>query len=307
MTSPDSPAEMRTQIVERLTGATGDPDRVIETARGCAERCLAEIGPELEQTFSVPIQVECSSVEITRLVASRPVSGSYGAMTIASAETSPDALLMTVDADAIAIAVCGMFGADEDFPVIPITRPLSAIELEVAAKLFETFAAALNGSGDRALGVRFPLPAPIAGEGIDKQVIRDGPAARVTFDLMLGTSRGQLSVTIPQRVLMERRTTGKRQPSASGWRERFSEEVMRSTVSLQATIPLARLTLNQVSALQVGQVLEMPEHAPSHTKLSAKDQTLFLCEFGKLGQNYTVRIVQPFDAQQDFVEGLLTA
>lgn len=307
MTNPASTTEMRSQIVERLTGATGDPDRMIEAARALATRCLAEVAPDFEQTFSASTELECGSVEITRFIASRPSADSYSAMTIAAADTSPDALMMTVDAEALAIAVCNMFGADEDLPVIPINRPLSTIELDVAARLFEIFAAAFNGSGERALGIRFPLPNPITGADIGKQIIRDGPAVRVTFELMLGESRGRLSVTIPQRVLMQYRGTAKSQSSAARWRERFSEEVMRSTVALQATIPLARLTLAQVASLHVGQLLEMPESAPSQTKLSARDQTLFLCEFGKLGQNYTVRVVQPFDAQQDFVEGLLTA
>ena len=40
---------------------------------------------------------------------------------------------------------------------------------------------------------------------------------------------------------------------------------------------------------------------------TARDQVLFVCELGKLGQNYTVRILQPFDAHEDFVEGLISA
>jgi len=298
---------MREQIVERLTGATGDPKAVEEAARACAERCVPEILKAFEEAFAIPVALECGSVEITRLAEARPAPGGFGAMTVATSVTSPDALLMAADADAIAIAVCGMFGADADMPVVPITRPLSAIETDVASQLFEMFATAFNGSGERSFGIRFPLHAPLTGEGIDTQVLRDGPAARIVFELVFGESRGRVFVTIPQRVLVEHRGEGRAKASNAAWRERFSEEVMRSNVSLRATIPLARLTLGQIAALRPGQVLEMPEQAPTNAKLSAKDQTLFLCEFGKLGQNYTVRIVQPFDAQQDFVEGLLTA
>jgi flagellar motor switch protein FliM len=138
-------------------------------------------------------------------------------------------------------------------------------------------------------------------------VLKRGIVDRALWDWFADVARGRVSVTVPQRVLVENRGSAQDNASPAGWRERFSEEVMRSGVSLQATIPLAWLTLAQVASLQVGQILELPEQAPTQTKLSAKDQTLFLCEFGKLGQNYTVRIVQPFDAQQDFVEGLLTA
>ena len=45
--------------------------------------------------------------------------------------------------------------------------------------------------------------------------------------------------------------TGARQAApAAQWRQRFSEEVMRSGVELQATMPLARMTLGQIAGLQ---------------------------------------------------------
>lgn len=308
MTSPASPVHMRTRIVEGLTGATGDPKRVMETARACAERCLKAIAEEFAETFAAPIEVEIASVELARFADSRPTADSFGAMTIVAASNSPDALLMSVDADAVSIALCAMLGADEDLPVIPITRPLSSIERDIAGQLCTIFAAALNGSGERSFRLRFPLAPPITGPDLDKQHLRDGPAACVTFALKLGESIGRIGITIPQRVLLEYRGDA-RSSSKSGaeWRERFSEEVLRSAVSLTATIPLSRMTLAELSHLKVGQVLEMSEHAPKQTKLASRDRTLFLCEFGRLGQNFTVRVIEPFDAKRELVEELLTA
>lgn len=70
-------------------------------------------------------------------------------------------------------------------------------------------------------------------------------------------------------------------------------------------MPLTRLTLGDLANLQVGQVIDFDETAQSRARLSARGQTLFVCEFGKLGQNYTVRIKHPFDAGQDFIDGLM--
>ena len=56
--------------------------------------------------------------------------------------------------------------------------------------------------------------------------------------------------------------------------------------------------------LHEGQVIEIEGEAQSQARLSARQKTLFVCEFGKLGQNYTVRIRHPFDAGQDFMDGL---
>jgi flagellar motor switch protein FliM len=64
------------------------------------------------------------------------------------------------------------------------------------------------------------------------------------------------------------------------------------------------MTLGQISGLQVGQVIEFEPEAQSQAKLSARQKTLFVCEFGKLGQNYTVRIRHPSDAGQDVMERL---
>lgn len=52
-------------------------------------------------------------------------------------------------------------------------------------------------------------------------------------------------------------------------------------------------------------MLEIEENAQGRARLSARNKTLFVCEFGKLGQNYTVRINQPYDAGQDFIDGLM--
>lgn len=303
-----SHTEMRTRIVEGLTGATGDPDLIRDAARACGERCLADIVAQLGELFAFPISVECVAVELARFAAVRPPASAFGAMTIVPASNSPDALLMSIDADALAIALCAMFGADETLPVTPIERPLSAIEIDIAAQLFAIFATAFNGSGDRSMNLRFPLPAPIAGTEIDKQIIRDGPAASIHYEVALGDSRGRVSVTMPQRVLLEHRGEA-RATAGSGaqWRERFGEEVMRSAVALTATIPLGRLTLAEISHLKVGQVLALTQQAPTQTKLSSRDRTLFMCEFGRLGENYTVRVAEPFDAKRELVEELLTA
>ncbi len=307
MSSAASPAEMRTLIVERLTGATGDPKRVTDAARALAERCLAGVGAAFAADFPTPLAFECTTVELVRIVESRPPEGAFWAMTIAAAESSPDALLMTVEPDAVSLALSAMLGADDSFPLVPITRDLSPIELDIAKRLFDIFATAFNGSGERSLAIRFPLPKPIVGVELAKQVIRDGPGVRISFELRMGANTGRLHVTIPQRVLAEHRgeATAAAKNGAAAWRERFNEEVMRSSVQLDATMPLGTLTLGELSALQVGQVIELPENVQAQARLHAKDRTLYVCEFGKLGQNYTVRIAHPFDEQQEFVDGLL--
>lgn len=308
--APASPADMRAYIVERLVGETGEPDHVVEAARSLGQRAVPLLVDALTASFPATFGLELKTVEIARFAEAKPEDPTACALTIASSNSSPDAMVFLLDGSALSVLVCALFGGDPDSPVTPLSRALSPTELEIASTVFRTVADVLNGSGDRAFNLRFPLPPAMSGVDIKKQVIRDGPAVRVEFSIFTAGGRGSLSVLLPQRVLMKHRgdatATGQADMSEE-WRMRFNEEVMRSAVALEARMPLAKLTLGDIAGLQAGQVLELSEGAQSATTLSSRGKTLFVCEFGKLGQNYTVRIRHPFDAGQDLMDTLIPA
>lgn len=307
MNSPANPAELRTSIVERLLGETGEPDHIVSAARALAQRALPAVIQSLGAKLAVPVDMELEAVELARLAQARPKTGHH-AMTIASSASSPDALILLMDAAAVALLVDALFGGDPDLPVSPIERELSPTEAEIAGMVFEEIAQAVNGSGERAFAFRMPLPAAITGLELKKHIIRDAPAVRVDLRVSTPASSGRVSLMMPQRVLLKHRgDAGAGQPGNgdASWSARFGEEIMRSTVNLEASMPLARMTLGEVARLHEGMVLELGEGAQGEARLSARSKTLFMCEFGKLGHNYTVRIRHPFDAGQDLIDTLL--
>jgi flagellar motor switch protein FliM len=309
MASPASPAETRAFILERLVGDTGEPGHVIDAARALGERASPAILQGLSETLSLAVAIELKTVELARFATAMPTGEGY-AMTVAASGSSPDALILTLDPQAVAVIVSALFGGDPDMAISPIERDLSPTETEVATLVFEEIAKAVNGSGARAFEFKLPLPAAITGADLKKHILRDGPGVRVVFSVSTPAGSGNIALMMPQRVLLKHRGgTGAAPDSGSGpsadWRQRFSEEVMRSSVDLHATMPLARMTLGQLAGLHEGQIIELEEQAQSQARLSARQKTLFICEFGKLGQNYTVRIRHPFDAGQDFIDGLL--
>ncbi|WP_292279979.1 FliM/FliN family flagellar motor switch protein, partial [Mesorhizobium sp.] len=249
------------------------------------------------------------AVEVGRVPEARSRAGDAFALTIVSSPTSADAMTLVMDAHAVAVMVSALFGGDPDQPVAPIERDLSQIEADVATTVFQEVATALNGSGRRSLDLRLPVPRATSGGEARRRILRDGAAVRIVFGISTQTDTGMITVMIPQRILLSTRGANAKveegESSEFDWRARFSEEVMRSTVRLEATMPLARLTLGDLAAFEPGQVIEFEENAQLNARLSARDKTLFVCEFGKLGQNYTVRISHPHDAGQDFIDGLM--
>lgn len=303
------PVDPRRFIVERLIGDTGEPDHIIKAAKSLAMRALPAIRDSLNEQVSYPIEIEIDQVALSRMADARRAEVDNDALVVASSATSPDALILIADANAISLLVSALFGGDPDMPVSPIKRGLTSIELELASVVFEATAKALNGSGVRALSIRFPMPAAVSGQDLKKLILRDGPAVRVSFTLLAPSGEGRFTVMMPQRVLLLHRgdalaDDGGDEQEAQ-WKARFSEEVMRSAVRLEATIPMARMTLDELSRLFVGQVIEMPETASVNAKLSARRKALFTCEFGKLGQNFTVQIIEPYDAGKEFIDGLM--
>ncbi|KQU98756.1 flagellar motor switch protein FliM [Mesorhizobium sp. Root102] len=310
MTSPGSPAEARSLIIERLVGDSGEAAQVIGTGRAMAERAAPLLQKSLTSELGVPVTIDLRAVEVSRVSEARSRAGETFAMTIVASSTSSDAMTLVIDAPAIAIMVCTLFGGDPEMSASPIERDLSQIEVDVSTMVFQQVAQALNGSGRRSLDLRLPVPRAMSGTEAKRHVLRDGAAIRIVLGISTPADSGTVTVTMPQRIVLASRDSaavaGENDQGAS-WRARFSEEVMRSTVALEATMPLARLTLGDLAGFEIGQVIEFEETAQSQARLSARGKTLFVCEFGKLGQNYTVRIRHPYDAGQDFIEALMPA
>ncbi len=308
MNTTASPAEPRDVVIERLLGDTGEPEKVLAAARRLAERAATAVAEAINQALPTSVFVEVGEVKLGRMTDAKAGKGNQ-AMTVAPTRLSPDGLVMTFDPQAIAILVNLMFGGEPSRDIAPIDRDLSSIELGVVSLLIQDVARAMNSQGpDGGLGVKLPAPEAITGATMKKHVFRDGPSARIVLTLSTTASRGTLTLTLPQRVLVSDRRPAEVETSAAPtieWRSRFSDELMRSTVKLEASMPIGRMTLGELTGLEVGQVIELAENTQSNAIIAARGKTLFACEFGKLGQNYTVRIRRPFDSTEETIEGIV--
>ncbi|WP_274627887.1 FliM/FliN family flagellar motor switch protein [Arvimicrobium flavum] len=310
MASVGTPAETRDYILERLVGETGEPERVTSAARSMGERAIARIAEGLANSLAISLEVDVKRVDLTRFADARPKPASHAAVTVAASVSSPDALMMVVDAGALSLVVSTVFGADPDMPVTPLERDPSPIEIEVATSVFTEVATALNGHGPRALDIKFPLPAPVSGPDLKKLSMRDTPAVRIVFSLTSRAGSGEVAVVMPQRVLLKHRADGIAEgggAAQNAWGARFGEQVMRSNVEVVATMPIAQMTLGELSTLAIGQVVPFDDGAQANVRLAARDKTLFTCEFGRVGQNLSVRVREPFETGHDIIDGLLPA
>ncbi|WP_127600348.1 FliM/FliN family flagellar motor switch protein [Nitratireductor alexandrii] len=297
-------------ILERLLGDTGEPDLILESARTLGERTLKPLRAAMGEGMSHPVSIDLGEVDMARMKQAIGDAGPHDAVVVAASANSPDALVIRVDPLAIAVFINALFGAEPDAAPQAIDRDLSSLERDVAGLIVQQVATAFNGFGQRALQVRFPLPPVQSGEGLHKIVLRDGPAVKIEFLVETDPQPGRVVVTMPQRILLRPREEAgadeTAQPGGRGddWSARFSEEVMRSKVTLQATMPLARMSLGAIAQLKQGQTIALAADATAQATLASKNKTLFVCEFGRLGQHYTVRIKSPWNTEEELIDGL---
>ena len=110
-------------------------------------------------------------------------------MTIGASDSSPDALMLLIDPDAIAVIVSALFGGDPDLPVAPIARDLSPTEIDRCRHGLQD----RRGGGQRLRRARLQPALPACrrrspAPSSHKHVVRDGPAVRIDFSIFSGRS-----------------------------------------------------------------------------------------------------------------------
>jgi flagellar motor switch protein FliM len=218
---------------------------------------------------------------------------------------------ISCDSPAVITMMEMLLGSPADIIEEPKPRNLSAIELNVAAIVFETVAgvlkSAVNASGgfEPNVGKAYNAearPAPDAN-------VEDVYAACINITLGVGPVLSTFSILVPQQTLLKTTINfpkgigqGRRQKNA--WAEQVEQQVRRSMVELQAHIKLEELTLSAISRLQAGDVIAFKDPKDVRVEVKANGRDLYVCEFGRSGARYTVRIKDTHGSEDDLLHHL---
>ncbi|MGY5806899.1 FliM/FliN family flagellar motor switch protein [Rhizobium sp. LEGMi198b] len=204
-----------------------------------------------------------------------------------------------------------MLGALPETIEAPLPRPLSIIELDLAVMVFDKIANVLRSAVNAAGGFEPNLDPPYNIENRPKPAADqvDEFAAAITMMISLGKTVSEIVVIIPQQVLLRTVVSPPRakNPSAASeaWTEQLSEQVRRSQVTLEARIQLESLTLNTISRLAVGDVIPFMDAGDVRVEVSANSKDLYICEFGRSGENYTVRVKDNVNSDDELLRHLM--
>ncbi|MBY5467457.1 flagellar motor switch protein FliM [Rhizobium leguminosarum bv. trifolii] len=205
-----------------------------------------------------------------------------------------------------------LLGATANTIEEPADRMLSIIELDLAVMVFDKIAKVLRSAVNAPGGFEPSLSAPHAHD-MRARPQEDRPdefAAAINMSIALAGIVSEFSLIVPQTALLKTKVTPpkpKRQASSNSaeWTEQLGDQVRRSHVTLEAKIRLQDLTLRTISKLMVGDVIPFRDHGDVRVEVSANSKELYVCEFGRSGENYMVRVKDTMNSDDELIRHLM--
>lgn len=211
----------------------------------------------------------------------------------------------------IAMVEC-LMGGDVNALAEPEARPASSIELEMAPLITNRIASviksAVNAPGNFEPLLSKPYNAAKRPKPADDYV--DTHAALIWMKVEFGALVSRFGVIVPQKTLLKTvvkapSVASSANRSSTQWADVLQEQVRRSDVRVEARIHLTPLKLGAITRLKPGDVIPFLDKQDVRVQVSANGRDLYSCEFGRAGEQYTVRVKDTAGSEEDLLRDIL--
>jgi flagellar motor switch protein FliM len=298
-------------VLARLTGKLGDEATVSRLCASLGEVFSETLPGMLESELGFEVAVSYAGFETGRYGALVSELGGGMACCDAALLDWCERFTLICDSPLIITLVENMLGAVGDSIEAPPARTLSKIELDLAAMMFDRISGVLKTAVTGANG-----PEPLLGPAHNAEARRSTEdaddetfVAMVNMAVGIGPVLATFHVVIPQNVLLKSTITTPKPANApksrDEWSEQLGEQVRRSKVTLEARIRLEQQTLDTISRLQAGDIIPFSESGDVRVEVNANGRNLYLCEFGRSGARYTVRVKDTYGSEEDLLQHII--
>jgi flagellar motor switch protein FliM len=261
------------------------------------ERMLVANVDALREVFSAPPQYVFKDILAEPLGEVLDAVNEEGVAAIFSVPEWQSRVVFTIDRPFVYAITELAFGGDGSEPPFEEKRRFSQIEKNVARAVLSIAAKALQSSlapvADLTLNFE-RIETNLETVSVDH---RDSKAVVASFELRTGGHIGKLQLIIPHSAVRATRAMpdGDREDSSAGAPEtglvlQMRQEIDNTAVKLTAILEERRVTLGDVAAFKVGQVIPLDARLDGRIRLECNNQPLFMCEIGQLEGAYTLRV-----------------
>ncbi|MFC0481927.1 FliM/FliN family flagellar motor switch protein [Gellertiella hungarica] len=308
-----SASRMDPALLARLTGGLGDR-RTIEKICADFGQLYSDFLPDVFHSEThLNVQVGYAGCEMGLMSDLIAEIGDDCVVADASLRNWCPGFLLTCGNAFVITLMEHMLGATADTIEEPVQRPLSKIEIDMAVMVFEKIASVLKSGVNAPGGFEAIIERPVNAEDRPKPA-EDEPdqyAAAFRMSIALGPVETEFSLIVPQRALLKTtvvfpKSKGQQGKAQKEWAEQIGEQVRRSQVTLEARIKLQTLTLRTISKLAAGDVIPFFDTEDVHVDVSANGKEMYVCEFGKSGANYMVRVKDNVSSDDEILRHLMS-
>jgi len=275
--------------------------------RDAASNLCTRLGLYTATPFIADVQT-LETLKTTDLIASL---GSDTLVAMLSADHWGGDVLFVLEANLINMVTDAFFGSGDPGAEKRNGRPFSPVEITVGEKFAQCLAAAMNdifGTGDTTL---FELKNLIPVRQFDAEDFTHARMFCCEMTFAFAATTTQLRILLPRschRPIQEAVTRMLRTPSNRSdplWARRLRQEVSRAHIDLEAYTVQGSMTLKNLSELSVGQILPLPASMVNQVRLRSGEKPLYKCSLGKIGMNFSVRVSDFVDEEEEMIDELV--
>jgi flagellar motor switch protein FliM len=305
-------AAISTDIRSKLLDSGGLQIDKLPMLQMIFERMATMCADGVRPLTSSQAHLQLSKVEARRIGGALEEYEGKAIVAVFQAPAWDSPVLIGVDRGFIFTMIDLLFGADGSEPPVDDQRDYSALEMRLALTLLERAARALQASLAPISAVQLKFERLETRTDFTPSGQCNDRAVAAKFQLRALDRGGEMFVIIPQAALapmreaLSRAISGESGAGDPAWARQIRSEVRKTTVSLRAVLEERTITLGEASNFKIGQVLQLQATPASRIKLEGSEQPLFWCNLGQGdGGVYNLRIEDPFDHEQEFLNDIL--
>ncbi|ENN90179.1 FliM/FliN family flagellar motor switch protein [Bartonella bovis] len=222
-----------------------------------------------------------------------------------------DDVIFVLDTALVDLITEAFFGAAEPKIINRNGRPFSPTEYKISeyfGKLLANTMDGIFGTGDGSLLL---FKQTLKAQEFNLETFHQSQMFSCNLGVKCNEIEATVNILMPRschRPIQEAVTRALRTPAKHTdplWAKRLKQEVSRTHVCIEAFIQQGSMTLNELSKLQIGQVLPLPANSVKQIKLRSGKKSLYKCSLGKKGKNFSIRVTDPIDEEKEMIDELV--
>jgi flagellar motor switch protein FliM len=220
-------------------------------------------------------------------------------------------LLISADRAAVFAIIEMSLGGEGGQAPYAADRAFSKIEQRVAGTFFAQLATHLEQAFAPIAKSAFVLGA--CSDRIDFDVLgrRSSPVLVAKLALRVWEGGGEILLVMPKaaidplRQVLARPVSEETRRDDPRWSSQIQDEITRTSVVLSGVLDERLAPLEEIANLAVGQILQLNATAQTRVRVECNGEPLLWCQLGKANGTYTLRVEEPIDRDQEFMNDIL--